>query len=175
MGRPRNAERALIAERRARVLAMRVEQRPYREIAIELGITEDVAEKDYQRAVEARRTALDAHRETAVAIETAKLDVIEQAVWEVLRRQHIVVQHGKVVYLRRKPMIDDDPVLRAADRLIRIAERRSRLRGYDAPTKLEVSAEVDAEIEAIAAALAGGMGIVAAPGEAEAPGDAEAG
>lgn len=175
MARPRKAEQALIAERRARVLAMRIEQRPYREIAAALGVSEDVAEKDYQRAVEQRRTALDSARTAAVAIEEAKLDALEQTVWEVLRREHIVVQHGKVVYLRRKPMIDDDPVLRATDRLLKIAERRAKLKGHDAPVKVDVRAEVDDEIAAIAAALAAGVGDLEPAGEAQAAGDAEAG
>lgn len=175
MARPTKEAQALIAERRTRVLAMRVEQRPYAEIARELLITEEVARQDYQRAVEARKADLDAKREAAIAIEEAKLDALEQAVWEVLRREHIVVQHGKVVYLKRKPMIDDDPVMRAADRLIKIAERRAKLKGLDAPAKLEVTAEVDEQIIAFARDLAAGVGDVAAPGEAEAAGDAEAG
>jgi hypothetical protein len=175
MARPTNEERVEIARRRSRVLAMRIEQRPYHEIAAELGISEDIAKKDYQRIVELRRTDLDAKRDDAVAIETAKLDALEQAAWEVLRRDHIVVQHGKVVRLNRKPMVDDAPVLQAIDRLVKIAERRSKLKGLDAPAKVEVSAEVDAEIAAIAAALAAGVGDVDPAGEAEAPGGAEAG
>lgn len=175
MARPTREEQALIAERRSRVLAMRVEQRPYREIAVALGITEDVAEKDYQRAVEGRRAALDAQRDTAVAIETAKLDALEQAAWEVLRREHVVVQHGKVVYLKRKPMLDDAPVLAAIDRLVKIAERRSRLRGYDAPTKVEVDDARRAQIEAYAAELAAWVGDVDGEGAGDAPGEAETG
>lgn len=175
MGRPRNAERAAIAERRTKVLQLRIEQVSYAEIARQLGVSEDVAESDYRRAVEARRTALDSARTAAVAIEEAKLDALEQAVWEVLRREHIVIQHGKVVRIGRKPVIDDDPVLRATDRLIKIAERRARLKGHDAPVKVDVRAEVDDEIAAIAAALAGGVGDLEPAGEAEAPGDAEAG
>jgi hypothetical protein len=175
MARPTNEERVLIAERRSRVLAMRIEQRPYREIALALGTTEDIAEKDYQRAVQERRTALDAQRDTAVAIETAKLDALEQAAWEVLRREHIVVQHGKVVYLRRKPMLDDGPVLQAIDRLVKIAERRSRLRGYDAPTKVEVDDARRAQIEAYAAELAAWVGDVDGEGAGDAPGEAEGG
>jgi len=175
MARPRKEEQALIAERRSRVLAMRIEQRPYREIAAALGITEDVAEKDYQRAVKERGAALDAQRDTAIAIEVAKLDALEQAVWEVLRREHIVVQHGKVVYLRRKPMIDTAPILQAADRLLKIAERRTRLKGWDAPTKVDVNDERRAAIEAYAAELAAWVGDVDAQGAGDAPGEAEAG
>lgn len=175
MARPTNEQRILIAQRRTRVLAMRVEQRPYREIAAELGITETTARDDYAAAVTERRTALDAQRDTAVAIETAKLDALEQAAWEVLRREHVVVQHGKVVYLKRKPMLDDAPVLQAIDRLVKIAERRSRLRGYDAPTKVEVDDARRAQIEAYAAELAAWVGDVDGEGAGDAPGEAETG
>jgi DNA-binding GntR family transcriptional regulator len=198
MGRPRNAERAAIAERRAKVLQFRIEQVPYAEIARQLGVSEDVAESDYRRAVEQRRTALDSARTAAVAIEEAKLDAMEQAVWEVLRRRHVTVSQGRIVgrytgrFLRDedgeiirdgagKPMLeveeieDDAPVLQASDRLVKIAERRARLKGHDAPVKVDVRAEVDDEIAAIAAALAGGVGELEPAGEAEAAGDAEAG
>jgi predicted transcriptional regulator len=175
MARPTNEQRVLITQRRTRVLAMRVEQRPYAQIAAELGITETTARDDYASAVKERREALDAQRDTAVAIETAKLDALEQAAWEVLRREHVVVQHGKVVYLKRKPMLDDAPVLAAIDRLVKIAERRSRLRGYDAPTKVDVSDERRAEIEKYAAELAAWVGNLDEGGAGDAPGEAAAG
>ena len=198
MARPRKEEQALIAERRTRVLAMRVEQRPYREIAAALGITEDVAEKDYQRAVEIRRTALDVNRDTAIAIETAKLDALEQAAWRVLKARHVTVSQGRIVgrytgrFLRDedgevirdgagKPLLeveeieDDAPVLAAIDRLVKIAERRSRLKGYDAPTKVEVDDARRAQIEAYAAELAAWVGDLDGEGAGDAPGEAEAG
>lgn len=198
MARPTNAERALIAQRRTRVLAMRVEQRPYAEIAAELGITETTARDDYCAAVKERGAALDAQRDTAIAIETAKLDALEQAAWQVLRAKHITVSQGRIVgrytgrFLRDevgeivrdhndKPVqeieeIEDDaPVLAAIDRLVKIAERRSRLKGYDAPTKVEVDDARRAQIEAYAAELAAWVGDVDEAGAGDAPGEAEAG
>ena len=198
MARPTNAERALIAQRRARVLAMRVEQRPYREIAAELGIPETTARDDYAAAVKERHTELDKQRDTAVAIETAKLDAMEQAVWQVLRARHVTVSQGRIVgrytgkFLRDedseiirdgtgKPVLeveeieDDAPVLAATDRLIKIAERRARLRGYDAPTKVEVDDARRAQIEAYAAELAAWVGELDAEGAGDAPGEAEGG
>ncbi|HTJ69214.1 MAG TPA: hypothetical protein VL551_16880 [Actinospica sp.] len=175
MARPTNEERVLIAQRRTRVLAMRVEQRPYREIAAELGITETTARDDYASAVKERRSELDAQRDAAIAVEEAKLDAVEQVVWEVLRREHIVIQHGKVVRIGRKPVVDDDPVLRAADRLVKIAERRSKLKGLDAPTKVEVDDARRAQIEAYAAELAAWVGELDEGGAGDAPGEAEAG
>ena len=176
MARPRKEELVLIAERRTRVLAMRVQQRPYAEIAAELGVSEEVARKDYERAVETRRTDLDANRDAAVAIETAKLDALEQAAWKVLKARHITVQHGKIVRDEDdKPIEDDAPVLAAIDRLVKIAERRSRLKGYDAPTKVEVDDARRAQIEAYAAELAAWMGNVDEGGAGTSPGEAAAG
>jgi hypothetical protein len=157
MARPRKEERVLIAQRRARVLAMRIEQRPYAEIAAALGISEAVAQQDYIRARNGANAELEEGRATAVAIETAKLDALEQAAWEVLRREHIVIQHGRVVRLNRKPVPDDGPVMQAIDRILKISERRARLRGLDAPVraKVEVTDAIDADIERLVAELAG--------------------
>jgi uncharacterized protein (DUF3084 family) len=173
MARPRNAERAAIAERRTRVLAMRVEQRPYTEIAAALGISETLARTDYVRAMECRKTELDEQRHLTVARELATLEIAEQAAWEVLRREHIVIQHGQVVRVNRRPVADDAPVLQAIDRILKISERRARLLGLDAPVraKVEVTDAVDADIERLVAELAG----LAAGGEAAPAGPPGAG
>lgn len=158
MSRPTNAERAVIAERRSRVLALRIEQMPYAEIAARLAISEDVAEKDYQRAIEQRHIERNEQANLAVTAEEAKLDALERAAWKVLRARHITVQHGKIVRDEDgNPVIDDAPTLNAIDRILKIAERRARLRGLDAPvrTKIEVTDALDAQIEQLVAELAG--------------------
>lgn len=69
-------------------------------------------------------------------IETDRLDVLSRRVWDVLDA-HAGDETGA-------PMV----ILAAADRLIRIADRRARLLGLDMPAKLEVQAPPDpAEIE----------------------------
>jgi hypothetical protein len=174
MARPTAAERVLIDRRRARVLAMRIEQRPYSEIAAELGITEDVAEKDYQRARDAAKAEFAAARSAAVAVEAVRLDAMEQAAWEVLRRDHIVIQHGQVVRINRKPVKDDGPILDAIDRLVRISARRAKMLGLDAPVKVEVSDERRAAIRAVAERLAAArLGDVQPGGAGPAAGDAQ--
>jgi len=176
MGRPTNAERGPIAARRARVLAMRIEQRPYTEIAAELGVTTDVAEKDYQRALEQLKREQDAQAATARNLELAKLDLMEAAAWQVLRKQHITVQHGKIVAFEDgTPVLDDAPVLNAIDRLVRIAARRATLTGMDAPTRIEVDDARRAEIERLAADLAAGVGELEPGRTGSSPGDAETG
>jgi hypothetical protein len=176
MARPTNAERVLIAQRRTRVLAMRVEHIPYEDIAVRLGVSVDLARKDYQlarrQAAADFRAAVAEHRAT----ELIKLDALEREAWRVLKTKHITVQQGRVVRDDDGATIEDDaPVLQAIDRLERLAKRRAALLGLDAPVRVEVSAEVDEQITALAAALAAGVGELEPAGEAEAAGDAEAG
>lgn len=197
MSRPGFAPRAEVAARRAIVVARRIEQVPYAEIAAELGISEAVARKDYARALEQLAAGQDAQAHLARTFELAKLDQLEQAVWRVLRARHITVSQGRIVgrftgfaadpetgELARDgdgkviPLLeeieDDAPVLAAADRLVRIAARRATLTGMDAPARIEVSDATDQAIRALAAELAAGVGAVEPGGEAAAPGDAPA-
>jgi hypothetical protein len=176
MARPTNAERVLIAQRRARVLAMRTEQVPYADIAAELGITETVARNDYAAARKQAAAELTASVIEHRATELIKLDALEREAWRVLKTRHVTVQQGRVVRDDDGATIEDDaPVLQSIDRLERLMKRRAAVLGLDAPVRVEVSAEVDEQIAAIAAALAGGLGELEPAGEAEAPGDAEAG
>jgi hypothetical protein len=169
MARPRTEERAAIAERRARVLAMRIEQRPYAEIAVILGVPEHTARKDYTLALEQRKTEVDEQAHLIVSLELSKLDALEHAAWQVLRTRHILAQQGKIVCdSDGRPLEDDAPTLQAIDRILKIAERRARLRGHDAPlrAKVEVTDAIDADIERLVAELAG----LAPGGEAAAAG-----
>jgi len=176
MARPTNEQRILIARRRTRVLAMRIEHIPYEDIAAELGVSEEVARQDYKRAREQATAELRATVSEHRATEIAKIDALEREAWRVLKARHITVQQGRVVRDDDGATIEDDaPVLQAIDRLERLMKRRAALLGLDAPVKVEVSAEVDEQIAALGAALAAGVGVLEPAGEAEAPGDAEAG
>jgi hypothetical protein len=176
MARPTSEQRVLIAQRRTRVLAMRVAYVPYEDIAVQLSISIDVARKDYElarkQAAADFKAAVAEHRAT----ELLKLDALEREAWKVLKAKHVTVQQGRIVRDDDGKTIEDDaPVLQAIDRLERLMKRRAAFLGLDAPVRVEVSAEVDEQIAAIAAALAGGLGELEPAGEAEAPGDAEAG
>jgi hypothetical protein len=168
---------AEVAARRARVLALRLEQRPYAEIAAELGISVKLAEKDYERALAELKSRQDAHAGTARNVEQAKLDMLEAAAVGVLRRRHITVQHGKIVRDEDGEVVEDDaPVLAAIDRLVRIAQRRATLTGMDAPVRIEVDDARRAEIERLAAELAAaGVGELEPGGTGPAAGDAAPG
>jgi len=163
-----------VAERRAKVLARRTEHIPYEQIAAELGITSAVARKDYERALEALKLEQDGHARFNVARQLETLDVAERAAWAVLRKDHIHVQHGKIVrHEDGSPVLDDAPVLNAIDRILKISERRARLLGLDAPAKIEVSDATDQAIRDLAAQLAAGVGDVEPAGEGPPAGDPE--
>jgi hypothetical protein len=89
------------------------------------------------------------------ALEVQRLDDMYAAVMGVLRREHITVSHGHVVMVpdpdnegAQKVLLDDGPVLAAVDRLLKIQERRAKLLGLDAPTKVSVitDAALDEEL-----------------------------
>lgn len=70
------------------------------------------------------------------ALELERLDMMWQAAIEVLRRQHVTVSDGRIVKDDYdEPILDDDPILRAMDRLLKIQDRRAKLLGLDAPTR----------------------------------------
>lgn len=74
-------------------------------------------------------------------IEQDRLDDYTAKAYEVLVAEHVLVQHGKVIYDPETgaPMRDLAPKLAALDRLVRISERRSRLLGLDAVIKADVT------------------------------------
>lgn len=141
------------AERDAEACRLRTRGLSYRQIAKQLGyydhggarlaVERALAETVIEPAAEVRQ------------LELAKLDNMEQAVLAVLEREHVTVSNGKVVRLSQRPVLDDGPVLQAVDRLLKIAERRAKLLGVDAPKRLEVITidAVDAEIARISAEL----------------------
>lgn len=93
--------------------------------------------------------------------EILKLDVIEERAYDILNRFHYTVSAGgKVVTMDGVPVEDDTVALKAAETLLKVAQRRAKLLGLDAPTQVNVEVThdanaVDAELAAIRAALAG--------------------
>ncbi len=119
---------------------------------IAAGSTFDEAAKalGYSDRNNARRAFLEHMEETAKPTEAArrralaKLDLAEQAVWDVLERQHVVVSNGRVVHLDDKPIKDDGPILAAVAELRQIEALRARYEGTFAPTQSQVQATVTA-------------------------------
>lgn len=88
------------------------------------------------------------------------LDDLTRAALAVLEREHVMISDGRIVYDGPRPpdgevdtrpaVTDDGPVLAAIDRMLRIADRRSRLLGLDTPTKSEATVSVDVSSEVAA-------------------------
>ncbi len=146
------------ATRDADAARLRARGLSYPEIARQLGYA------SHSSALAAARRAMAATvAEPAAevrAYEVERLNNLERAALEVLERRHVTVSHGKVIYHgegdAREPLYDDGPVLQAIDRLLRIQERRAKLLGLDAPTRMQVVTidAVDAEIARLTAELA---------------------
>lgn len=166
------AQQAQVAERRARAIQLRIAGVPFATIATQLGYkTASAASQDVTRALASRRDELRDQADLLAALEAEKLDALERGMWVIFRRRHILVSQGQVMKGEDgQPLLDDDPATRAAGVLLRAFDRRAKLHGLDAPTRLnakvEVQDELDADIERLVAELAGQPGV---PSDSEAP------
>ena len=129
---------AAIAEQRSRSWS-------WRAIAEHHGMAIPSCHEAYHRAL---AEVITPAGETARATELEKLDRLERSVLAVLERDHIVVQHGKVITdpVTGGPMSDDGPVVSAAATLMRIGESRRKLLGLDAPATAVVDSTVRYEV-----------------------------
>jgi hypothetical protein len=111
------------------------------------------------RLLARRRTEKARAPEDLRDIELERLDHMMRACLDILGRDHVLVQGGKVVLTwtsypdaalgelgTSAPMLDDGPKLAAVDRLLRISERRARLLGIDAPERVEQVGKVTVEL-----------------------------
>lgn len=154
------AQRAATAKRRAEAVAMRIAGADFEAIAEKLGYADRrSACKDVTRALEqavAEQTrSVEAYREE----ELQRLDALLVEAWAVLKRAHVTVSHGKLIYDDRtgQPLLDDGPTLHAIDRILKIQERRAKFLGLDAPMKVEAITidSLDQAIAQLAAELEG--------------------
>jgi hypothetical protein len=165
--------RIATALRRAQALEMRAQAKPFSEIAAQLKYCSPAAAaQDVQRAL---LLAITEPAAEVRALELLRLDELWVKAAQVLNRQHVSVSHGRIVKADDgEPLLDDAPVLAAIDRMLKIQERRARLLGLDAPTKVEVltidaidAAIRDAEAELARRAAAAEALQVAGPEEAD--------
>lgn len=128
------------------------------QVAAELGYCDaSAASKAISRALAAvPAEGVDALRR----MQSERLDYLLAKALEVLESKHYA--HSQSGQLLRGPdgevLLDDGPVLAAIDRIVRIEERRARLMGLDAPTRLEVVTldQLDSWIAQVQGDLAGG-------------------
>lgn len=142
------------AQRDAEACRLRTLGHTYDHIAAELGFAD---RSKARQAVERGLTAVVAEPAGELrALELSRLDELWRRAWAVLEREHRVVQLGKVVRDQDgQAVVDHGPTLQAIDRLLKIQERRSRLLGLDAPTKVEAITvdQIDSEIARLAREL----------------------
>lgn len=165
--------RLAVTLRRIQAVQMRLDGKLHHEIAEALGyrsvgaVVQDIGR--YLAALAAEPTA------ELRAIEVARMDATlvrlnerEARVLEVRDAEHITVNNGKVIMVPGPddtmiPLLDDEPVLRATTLLLGIEkqradvqQRRAKLLGTNAPTKVTVitDAALDEEIAREAAAIA---------------------
>ncbi len=118
----------------------------YRKIAAEMGwANPSTAFYAVQRAI------ADIPREETeelIARELLKLDYMEEQAAEIMHKHHCHISaSGKVVTLDGEILTDDGPALQAMDRLLKIADRRAKLLGLNAPTRTELTGKDGGAIE----------------------------
>lgn len=140
--------------RDAEALSYRARGFTYQRIANEMGYSDrSAARKACERALAAdiRETT-----DEAKALLLLDLNAAKQAVWAVLEANHLVISDGRVVTLDGAPIPDDEPVLKAVDRLVKIDQEIAKIYGAYAPAKHEVRTidEIDARLIALAEDMA---------------------
>ena len=158
-GRGKFAPTLETAERDSKACRMVEQGYRYDEIAKELGFSDrGAAHRAVERAlILTRQEAADDVRK----IHLARLQEMYRTAREIMLKNHIAVQNGKVVYLdaidgTRTPVADDLPKLAAIDRMLRVLEREAKLLGLDAAKQVEIITldAVQAEIREIEARMA---------------------
>ncbi|MEV5944434.1 hypothetical protein [Streptomyces sp. NPDC051994] len=162
-------ERAAMAARRAKLVEYRRRKVPYSQFYEELGYANaNAASRDFHRALEESIAEQHASIEVYREEQLIELDYLAEEAHKILRARHYVVTaSGRIVEDPEtgQPLEDDGPVLAAIDRLVKILDRIAKLRGLDAPQRLEVMT-----IDAIEAAIADlNQQLAATDAEAEAP------
>lgn len=145
-------------ERQAAAARLRAEGKTFQEVADALGYSGPNSAKNAVDAAIARVAAEPA--EDARAFEAARMEALWQRAVEVMLRQHVVAQQGRIVRDDDgRPLLDDGPVLAAITTLLKIGERKARLLGLDLPVRNgaldenAVRARVGAAVSAMASML----------------------
>lgn len=142
------AELAAIAARRTKLVEYRRQKRPYLEIYEELGYNSvSAATKDFSRTLAESVAARDASVELYREEQIQELDYLAEQAHKILRGDYFVVaNNGHIVAHPEtsEPLRDMGPKLAAMDRIVRISDRIAKLRGLDAPTRVEGALSIDA-------------------------------
>ena len=125
----------------AEALGYRARGWTYTRIANEMGYGDrSAARKAVERAL---ASEIRESTDEAKTLLLADLNAAKQAVWAVLEANHLVISDGRVVHLDGTPVPDDEPVLKAVDRLVKINQELAKIYGAYAPVRHEVQ-QIDA-------------------------------
>ena len=129
-------------DREVEALRLRQKGFSYRKIADELGVSGPTALKYVRASLE--RLAKENQHEAGklLELELSRLDDLYEKSYAVLEATHYMVSGGQVVQHGDVDLLDDGPLLRAVDRLIKISERRCALLGIDAPKPTDVNVSI---------------------------------
>lgn len=119
-----DAEHERIRERRKMVVALRLAGLPWEEIAERAGVSSAAAARvDYTRARDKSIAELNASVEELRSVEVDRLDRLQAALWP--------------------RAVGGD--IKAVDSCVRIIERRAKMLGLEAPTKVDLQGRIDVE------------------------------
>lgn len=86
--------------------------------------------------------------------ELQSLDEMEKFLWDGLRREHVLVQQGRVIMIEGQTVQDERFVLETLDRILKIKERRAKYLGLDAQVRVSVEADqIGGEIASLIAMI----------------------
>lgn len=147
------AEKVLVADRRAKLVAYRRQKIPYHKFYAELGYTSvSAATKDFGRTLQESIARQDMQVEVYREEQLIELEYLAEEIHEIFRGEHFHVSaSGRIAAhpVTGQPLLDRGPNLAAADRLLKIAAQVAKLRGLDSPTRVEGVFTIDALNQAI--------------------------
>ena len=144
-GNGRATRAAETVEQDARAWELHCARLTEREIAAQLGIDPATAHRSIVRGAAMIQTPEATEGKKA---ELAELASISRYLRGVMNREHIRVDHGRVILDEGRRVLDDGPGIRAALGLVRVQERRAKLLGLDEPAKSRIEVITADVIEA---------------------------
>jgi len=142
-----------------RAAELRSESLTYAEIAEQLGISVTAAHESAVRGMAAVPTE---NQIAAKCLELLKLDRRERRLFAIMDAEHLKIDRGQVVCHDGRPVVDPAPVIAASNALDRIAVRRARLLGLDAPQRFRVGTLSEEDLDEEIARLERELGAIPA-------------
>lgn len=152
-GHPNRADKVVIADRRAKLVAYRRKKIPYSRFYAELGYSSaTAATKDFTRTLQESIANQDAEVEVYREEQLIELEYLAEEIHEIFRGKYFHVSASGRVTAHPEtgnPLLDKGPNLAAADRLLKINAQVSKLRGLDQPMEIKGAFTIDALNQAI--------------------------